>query len=82
MSVVEMRLCLDGSPIPLEKKTLAFVDPYNLAEEPDELLPVSLVKFSAGDMKWLRQCVVFPRGGGVAAEPLSCSSHAGDPWAH
>ena len=54
--VVAMRLCLDDSAIPLEKKTLAFVDPYSLAEEPDELLPVSLVRFSAtGDLSWLHQ---------------------------
>ena len=61
--VVEMRLCLDDSAIPLEKKTLAFVDPYSLAEELDELLlPVSLVRLSAtGDLNWLHQGLVLPR---------------------
>ena len=54
--VVETRLCLGDSAIPLEKKTLAFVEPYSLAEEVDELLPVSLVRFSAtGDLSWLHQ---------------------------
>jgi len=63
MSVVEMRLCLDGMASPLEKKTLAFVDPYCLAEKPDEVLPVSLVRFSAtGDLNWLHQGLVLPRG--------------------
>jgi hypothetical protein len=40
----------------LETQTLPFVDPYNLAEELDELLPVSLVRFKAtGDLWWFRQ---------------------------
>jgi len=55
-------LCLNGSAVPVETQTLAFVDPYCLAEEPDELLPVSLVRFSAtGDLNWLHQGLVLPR---------------------
>ena len=60
-TVVEMRLCLNGSSVPVETQTLAFVDPYSLAEEPDELLPVSLVRFSAtADLNWLQQGLVLP----------------------
>jgi len=62
MAVVETRLCLSGNAVPLETQTLAFVDPYSLAEEPDELLPVSLVKLSAtGDLSWLHQGLALPR---------------------
>ena len=82
MAVVEMRLCLNGSAVPLETQTLAFVDPYGLAEELDELLPVSLVKLSAtGDLNWLRQGLALPRKRWLQNRvrvPLSPR----DPWAH
>ena len=62
MSVVKMRLCLESSVIPLQKQTLAFVDPYKLAEEADEVLAVSLVRLSAtGELSWLHQGLGLPR---------------------
>ena len=64
MSVVEMHLCLDGSAVPLEKKTLAFVDPYSLAEEPDELLPMSLVPGEAHCHRGPELAAPGPVGGG------------------
>ena len=39
--------------MPLESQTLPFVDPYSLAEELDELLPVSLVRLKARGDLWL-----------------------------
>jgi len=58
---VQMRLCLNDCGVPLEKQTLPFVDPYNLADEPDEPLPVSLVSFKAtGNLNWLHSGLALP----------------------
>ena len=56
-----MRLCLNDCGVPLDKQTLPFVDPYSLADEPDEPLPVSLVSFkAAGNMHWLLSSLALP----------------------
>jgi hypothetical protein len=55
---VRMTLCLNSYAVPLVETTLDFVDPYNLANEGDEELHVSLVNFNAtGDKAWLNSAL-------------------------
>jgi hypothetical protein len=51
---VSISLCLNKYAVPLVEEILGFVDPYNLSDDADEELPVSLVNFNAtGDKAWL-----------------------------
>ena len=63
---VQHRLCANDHAVPVDQKSLSFVDPYNLANEADEELAVSLVSFKATDRdngkdkKWLEEALHVP----------------------
>lgn len=53
---VKRRLCFNDCAVPAEEQDLSVLDPYNLSNETDDNLSVSLVNFKAsGNMTWLQK---------------------------